>query len=119
MADRREFLQLSAAASAAVVFARSASAQEVELEEATIADLQARMQSGALSSHALTRGYLDRIDALDRRGPSLRSVLETNPDALAIAASLDDERRQKGPRGPLHGIPVLVKDNLDTADRMT
>src|SRR5262249_34515714 len=80
---------------------------------------QARLQSGALSARALTQAYLDRIESLDRQGPALRSVLETNPDALAIAAALDDERRAKGPRGPLHGIPVLVKDNLDTADRMT
>jgi len=120
MADRREFLQVGAASAAAVVWARYASAQAVvDLEEATIADLQARMQSGALTSRALTQAYLDRIESLDRKGPALRSVLETNPDTLSIAAALDEERKQKGPRGPLHGIPVLVKDNLDTADRMT
>jgi amidase len=119
MADRREFLQAGASASAAFFLARFASGQDVPLEEATIADLLARMQSGALTSRALTRGYLDRIESLDRQGPALRSVLETNPDALGIAGALDEERRAKGPRGPLHGIPVLVKDNLDTADRMT
>jgi amidase len=118
MADRREFLQAGAAASAALFLTRSAAAQGAELEEATIADLQTRLQSGALTARALTQSYLDRIESLDRQGPALRSVLETNPDALAIAAELDDERRAKGPRGPLHGIPVLVKDNLDTADRM-
>src|SRR5205823_616265 len=62
--------------------------------------------------------YLARIDAIDRRGPGLRSVLEVNPDALALADALDNERKGKGPRGPLHGIPVLIKDNIDTADRM-
>jgi len=118
MADRREFLQAGAASSAALFLTRSAAAQGAELEEATIADLQTRLQSGALTARALTQSYLDRIESLDRQGPALRSVLETNPDALAIAAELDDERRAKGPRGPLHGIPVLVKDNLDTADRM-
>src|SRR5439155_11715219 len=63
--------------------------------------------------------YLSRIEAFDRQGPALRSVIETNPDALAIADRLDAERRSRGPRGPLHGIPVLVKDNIATADRMT
>jgi amidase len=119
MAHRREFLQMGAAASAALVLARSASAQGVELEEATITELRARLQSGPLTSRALTEAYLERIESLDRQGPALRSVLETNPDALTIAAALDEERKQKGPRGPLHGIPVLVKDNLDTADQMT
>ena len=90
-----------------------------ELDEATVADLQKRMGSGELTSRRLTEAYLGRIAALDRRGPELRSVIETNPDALAVAESLDAERKAKGPRGPLHGIPILVKDNVDTADRMT
>ncbi len=90
-----------------------------ELEEATIADLQRRMASGQETSHSIVEKYLARIDALDKRGPTLRQVLETNPEALAIAASLDAERKAKGPRGPLHGIPVLLKDNIATADRMT
>jgi amidase len=89
-----------------------------ELEEATIATLQERMQSGALTARALTEAYLVRIEALDRQGPALRSILETNPDALPIADALDAERKAKGARGPLHGIPVLLKDNIGTGDRM-
>ena len=87
-------------------------------DEATISDLQTRMKSGELSAHALTAAYLTRIDEVDKSGPRLNSVIEVNPEALAIAESLDRERKQKGPRGPLHGIPVLIKDNIDTADRM-
>ncbi len=94
-------------------------ADPFSLEEATVAALQRRMASGALTSRQLTLAYLERIAALDRRGPSLHSIIETNPDALAVAAALDRERATRGPRGPLHGIPVLLKDNLDTADRMT
>jgi amidase len=101
--------------------ARSNEAQmpSFDLEEATIADLQRRMESGQETSRSLVEKYLARIEALDRRGPSLRQVLETNPDALAIAENLDAERKSKGARGPLHGIPVLLKDNIGTADRMT
>ena len=88
-------------------------------EERGIAELQAEMQRGKLSSRALVRRYLRRIEELDRRGPALRSVLEVNPDALAIADALDKERKKQGARGPLHGIPILLKDNIDTADRMT
>jgi amidase len=89
-----------------------------ELDEATVADLQSRMASGRMSSHAITQAYLERIAALDRKGPSLRHVIEVNPDALAIADSLDRERKAGRTRGPLHGIPIVIKDNLDTADRM-
>ena len=89
-----------------------------ELEEATLADLRKQMTAGSLTASSLTRRYLTRIAALDKRGPALNSVIELNPDALAIAAALDAERKAKGPRGPLHGIPVLIKDNIDTADRM-
>jgi amidase len=89
-----------------------------DLEEATVGDLQNRMTAGSLTAHALTQAYLDRIAAIDKRGPALNAVIEVNPDALAIAAALDAERKAKGPRGPLHGIPVLIKDNIDTADRM-
>jgi amidase len=96
-----------------------AGASAVALEEATIDGLQAQMKAGALTARRLTQAYLDRIDALDRKGPALRSVIETNPDALSIADGLDAERKASGPRGPLHGIPILLKDNLDTADRMT
>jgi amidase len=84
-------------------------------EEATIADLQARMKAGTLTARALTEAYLARITAID---PQLSSVLEVNPDALAIADALDAERKAKGPRGPMHGIPVLIKDNIATADKM-
>lgn len=90
-----------------------------DLEETTITALQAAMASGSLTSKAITTKYLERIEALNRRGPALRHVIETNPDALQIAEQLDIERRTNGTRGPLHGIPVLVKDNIDTADRMT
>jgi amidase len=89
------------------------------LEEATIAELQQAMASGALTSRALTAAYLARIDAMDQRGPTLRAMLDLNPDALAIADALDAERRAGHVRGPLHGIPVVLKDNIDTADRMT
>jgi amidase len=87
-----------------------------DVEEATIAALQAAMQSGRLSAEALTRIYLARIEAIDRSGPTLRAVQEINADALAIARALDAERRTRGARGPLHGIPVLLKDNIATAD---
>ncbi|HET7186988.1 MAG TPA: amidase [Gemmatimonadaceae bacterium] len=89
------------------------------LEDATIAELQEGMRSGRYTAQGLVEQYLGRIESLDRQGPALRHVLETNPDALAIAAALDAERRNGRTRGPLHGIPVLVKDNIDTADRMT
>ena len=89
-----------------------------EVEEASIADLQAMMTDGRCSARQITQAYLDRIDALDRSGPALRSVLTTNPDALEIADALDLERAEGAVRGPLHGIPVLVKDNVGTADRM-
>lgn len=87
-------------------------------DEATISDLQARMNSGEITAESLTRAYLDRIHEIDKSGPGLNSVIEVNPDALAIAANLDKERKEKNVRGPLHGIPVLIKDNIDTADNM-
>jgi amidase len=90
-----------------------------ELEEATIADLQKRMASGQDSARSLVEQYLQRIEALDKQGPALHHVIELNPDALGIADALDAERKSKGARGALHGIPVLVKDNVGTADRMT
>src|ERR1700723_231489 len=76
------------------------------------------MKSGKFTARSITEKYLARIEAVDARGPALRSVIETNPEALAIAEALDREGQGKGPRGPLHGIPVLIKDNIDTADRM-
>jgi amidase len=90
-----------------------------EWEEATIADLQAAMAKGRETAVSLTRAYLRRIEDLNRRGPKLQAVLEVNPDALATARDLDKERKAQGPRGPLHGIPVLLKDNIGTHDRMT
>src|SRR6202035_845275 len=89
-----------------------------EHNEATIAELQAAMAARHLRSIDLVEFYLERINALDRRGPQVNTVLEINPDARAIAMQLDTERRTKGPRGPLHGIPVLLKDNIDTHDKM-
>ena len=122
---RRGFLRAAGATAAVAATARTSlgaavpAAPPFELVESSIADLQERMTAGRLTARAVTKAYLDRIDALDRRGPALRSVLEVNPDALALADALDAERRAKGPRGPLHGIPVLVKDNVDTGDRNT
>ena len=87
-------------------------------DEATIDDLQAAMKSGRETAATLTRACVGRIEELDRRGPTLRAIIELNPDAMAIARALDVERKAKGPRGPLHGIPVLLKDNIDTHDRM-
>ncbi len=89
-----------------------------DLSELTIADLQDGMQSGKYTARSLATQYLARIEAIDRQGHTLRSVIEINPDALALADALDQERKEKGPRGPLHGIPILIKDNIDTADRM-
>jgi amidase len=91
----------------------------VEQTERSIAQWQELMESGAVSAVEIVEHYLARIDAIDRDGPTLRSVLEVNPDAAALAAELDDERSRSGARGPLHGIPVLFKDNVDTGDRLT
>ena len=97
-------------------------AKVFEFDEATITELQRRMTSGEISAQSLTQVYLARIQEIDSRtaksGPRLNAVIEVNPDALGIAADLDKERKAKGQRGPLHGIPVLIKDNIDTADRM-
>ncbi len=127
--DRRDFVRgglatgLAAGASALAHGGEPARAPkpvpEFAFEEATIDTLQSRMSSGALEAQALTRAYLARIEATNLEGPELRHVIETNPDALSIAAQLDAERRAKGPRGALHGIPVLLKDNIDTRDRNT
>ena len=88
------------------------------LEELTIDELQTRLQRGSETSQSLVRQYLARIDAIDQRGPAINSVIELNPDALATAAQLDGERKAGKVRGPLHGVPVLIKDNIDTADKM-
>ena len=91
---------------------------DFEFDEATIAELQNAMASGKLSSRVLVESYLKRIENVDSRGPRLNSIIEINPDALAIADGLDKERKTNAVRGPLHGIPVLIKDNIDTSDRM-
>ena len=133
--SRRDFLRTSGVAGALVV-TESACAEGVAvpasarqetsaatdgfpLAETTIADLREGLASGEWTTRAIAEAYLSRIDEIDGRGPTLRSVLETNPDALAIADRLDRERREGRLRGPLHGIPVLLKDNIDTADGMT
>jgi len=86
--------------------------------EADVTELQTQMQSGKLTAVTLTKHYLDRIKAIDKSGPRLNAIIELNPDALTIAKDLDNERKTSGARGPLHGIPVLIKDNIATADRM-
>lgn len=88
------------------------------LNEITIDELQKKMQSGELTSHAITQMYLDHISTIDKNGPKLSAVIEVNPDALSIADVMDNERKKGKVRGPLHGIPVLIKDNIDTADKM-
>jgi amidase len=95
-----------------------APASAFDLDEATILQLQDGMTSGRYTARRLVELYTARIEAVDRSGPTLRSVIELNPDALSIADALDSERRTRGVRGPLHGIPVLIKDNIDTGDRM-
>ena len=90
-----------------------------ELDEISVDELQQNMESGERTARSITELYLGRINEMDRQGPELRSIIETNPEALAIADDLDAERRTNGPRGPLHGIPVAIKDNIDTHDQMT
>jgi len=89
-----------------------------ELDETTVAEIQEGLKTGKYTSRALVEKYLLRIDAIDRKGPTLNSVIEVNPDALKTADDLDNERKEKGPRGPMHGIPVLIKDNIATSDKM-
>jgi amidase len=133
--DRRSFVGASLAAGAAILGApRSAQAetavvtitpsgtaplpQRDELFERTIAELSEMMQHGTLTSRVLTQRYLARIDALDKRGPAVNAVIELNPDAVSIADARDAERKAGKVRGPLHGIPILIKDNIDSADKM-
>jgi amidase len=127
MTERRDFLKLGLAAAvlppqAAIPASPAprvaAPASKFQFEEATVQDLGARLGRGELTSAALTRAYLDRIAELDSGPAGLRSVIETNPDAMAIAASLDAEKKAGRVRGPLHGLPILVKDNIETADSM-
>ena len=103
---------------AIMLFGCGAAEKQADYRELDIDTLQALMAQGELTSEELTRFYLDRIEAIDQNGRSLNSIIETNPDALAIAAALDAERRESGPRGPMHGIPVVLKANIDTADAM-
>lgn len=132
--SRRNFIQLGAAAGAAASLGTIAAAvparanppvpqptpdhDDNELVEATIFQLQSKMASGRMSSEEIVEGYIDRIHELDQNGPGVNTVIELNPDAIHIARSLDAERRGGHVRGPMHGIPVLLKDNIDTADKM-
>ena len=132
--DRRAFLQTTAAGAAGLTASAACAppgaeppsdtgaqgaVPPFEFDEITADDLQRMMESGEHTARSITEAYLGRLDAMDRQGPELRSMIEINPDALAIADELDAERQANGPRGPLHGIPVALKDNLDTHDRMT
>src|SRR5580658_170119 len=89
-----------------------------ELDEITISDLQDGMESGKFTARSLVEMYSERIAEIDKSGPVINSIIELNPDAIPIAEALDRERKAKGPRGPMHGVPVLIKDNIDTADKM-
>ncbi len=91
---------------------------DFDLNEVTIGELQKKMQSGAATAASLTQQYLDRIDTVDKKGPGLNAVIEVNPDALTMAKARDEERKAGKVRGPMHGIPILIKDNIDTADQM-
>jgi len=113
--NRRRFLNHALLALPAV---RAASGQSFDLEEITLAGLEQGFRSGRFTSRAVTEWYLTRIQALDKNGPRVNAVIELNPEALAIAEALDRERSAQGQRGPLHGVPLLIKDNIDTADRM-
>lgn len=106
-------------ASSPVVASASAAQQPFELDELSLTDLKASMASGDRTARSVTVAYLLRVEQLDRQGPTLRSVIETNPDAIEIAEALDRERAEGRVRSPLHGVPMLLKDNIDTADRMT
>jgi amidase len=116
--DRRCFLLASAVAAVAAPKIAASAKAAFPVEELTLADIAAAYADGRLTSRRLTQIYLDRIAALDHRGPGLHAVLETNPRALDIASELDHERQAHGPRGPLHGVPILIKDNVETEDRM-
>ena len=115
--DRREFLGAGLLAGAGALLGTNAYGQRAmkNFEEATVAELQAAMQRGQLTSESLTNWYLARIRTID---PKVNSIIEVNPDAVAVARQRDRERRNRTVKGPLHGIPVVIKDNIDTADKM-
>ncbi|HEY8131342.1 MAG TPA: amidase [Thermoanaerobaculia bacterium] len=129
--DRRHFFGLTALGAAGALIAQqapqpmppdhgpapNAAPPPFELDEMTVAELQEGLRSGRFTSRSLTEAYVGRIEAIDKRGPAINAVIEINPDAMAIAGVMDRERKDRA-RGPLHGIPVLIKDNIDTADRM-
>jgi amidase len=125
---RRDILWLAAAGSVGVIStvarggsepAKPTTIPAFEWEAATISDLREAIRSGRVTAASLTQAFLDRIAAIDKNGPALNAIIELNPDALSIARELDDKRRAGAPVGPLHGLPILIKDNLDTHDRMT
>lgn len=126
--NRRRFLRLTGLSTAPLFIATARTRgltessarrqRSFDLEDATIAELQSAMASGEHSAVSLAARYLNRIEGFDRQGPAVNSVIEINPDALALARALDEERKARGPRGPLHGLPMLLKDNIDTHDRM-
>src|SRR3954453_660037 len=104
---------------ALLLVATPAAGQPISVEELGIGAAQAAMTAGRVTARRLVELYLARIEAVDRQGPALHQVLELNPDALTIADALDAERKARGVRGPLHGVRILLKDNIDTADRMS
>ncbi|GAB4027735.1 amidase [Spirosoma gilvum] len=129
--NRRSFIKASSVVSVSTTIAACSSPKtattedkatpftdDFALNELTIRELQQKMESGEYTSEALTQLYLDRIDAIDKKGPRLNAVIELNPDALTIAKAMDQERKAGKLRGPMHGIPVLIKDNIDTGDQM-
>jgi len=125
---RRNFLKQSLAAALTPLLASETAhssslfggpqLRSAELDELTISDLQAGLSSGRFTARSLTEKYLHRIEQIDKQGPAINSIIELNPDALAIADQCDKERAQSPNRGRMHGIPILIKDNIDTADRM-
>src|SRR5262245_61175028 len=133
MIKRRDFIRFGMLSSIAVSIgcnrhpgtpsstpsSRPSAVSSFELDEKTITELQEEMKSGGMSAHSIAEKYLSRIVAIDKEGPRLNSVIEINPDALTLADALDVERRTKGQSGPLHGIPILLKDNIDTYDNMS
>jgi len=125
LGTRRKFLKTGVAAASATVLSPWLPAQTTaapptsfELDEVTLEALRRGLNSGTFTARRLAELYLSRIETIDKAGPMVNSVIEINPDALTVADELDRERRQKGARGPLHGVPVLIKDNIATADRL-